>query len=102
MRHIRLELKSSQEPRDEPTQHGITFGRGDEEILIRDLGDSPDDRQDILEPLHADLAIDYGDAVLAGLLSLLERSDGAAKQQQCLRHIAFGSRSVVRLGFVPW
>ena len=38
--------------------------------------------------LHADFAVNDGDAVLSSLLGLLQRRDGAAEQQQCLGDVA--------------
>ena len=49
-----------------------------------------DDGQGLVKPPHADLTVDDGDAVLSGLLGLLERRDRAAEQEQRLGHVALG------------
>ena len=49
MRHARLKAEGGQEARAEPTQHGIAFGCGDEDVLICDVSDGPDSRQGVIE-----------------------------------------------------
>ena len=68
----------------------IALGRRDEDVLLRHVGDGPDDRQHVVELLHADFALDDGDAVLAGLLGVPERGDRAAEQQQRLGDVPPG------------
>ena len=86
----RLELERREEAWAESAQDRITFGGGHEDILVRDIGDRPDDGQSLVEPLHADLAIDDGDAVFSRGFGLLESRDGAAEQDQRLGHVALG------------
>ena len=74
----------------EPAQHRIALGRRDQDVLIRDVGDGPDDGQHAVELRHADLAFDHGDAVLSGFLGVPEGGDGAAEQDQSLGDIAPG------------
>ena len=53
-----------------------------------EIGDPADDWQGVVEPLHADFAVNDGDAILSGLLGLLQRRDGATEQQQRLGDVA--------------
>ena len=61
--------RNAQEARAEPAQDGVALGGGDQDLLLGDVGHGADDRQRAVEPRHADLAIDDGDAVLAGRLA---------------------------------
>ena len=88
VRRIRPEVERREEARAEPAQDRIALGRRDEDVLIRHVGDGPDDGQHVVELLHADLAFDHGDAVLSGFLGVPERGDGAAEQDQRLGDIA--------------
>ncbi len=88
VRRVRPEVERGEEARAEPAQHRISLGRRDQDVLIRHVGDGPDDGQHAIELLHADLAFDHGDAVLSGFLGVPERGDGAAEQDQCPGDIA--------------
>ena len=59
-----------------------TIGFRDGDVLIRHVGDGSDDGQHAVEPRHADLAFDHGNAVLPGLPRVAERGDGASEQDQ--------------------
>lgn len=87
---VRPEVERGEETRAEPTQDAVTLGRCNENVLIRRIGHGSDDWKHAVELLHADLAFDHGDAVLAGFLRAAERGDGAAEQDQCRSDITPG------------
>ena len=64
------------------------LGRRDQDVLVRHVGDGPDDRQHAVELRHADLAFNRGDAVLSGFLGVPECGDCATEQNQRPGHIA--------------
>ncbi len=66
--------------------------------MLRHVGHGPDDRQHVVELLHADFALDDGDTLLAGLLGEPERGDRAAEQQQRLGHVLPGG---LETPFIP-
>ena len=86
----RLKLERREEAGTESAQNRIALGGGHEDILVRDIGDRADDRQSLVEPLHADLAIDDGNAIFSRVPGLFEGRDGAAEQNQRLGHVALG------------
>ncbi len=90
VRRARLEPECFQEPRAEAAEDRVFLGRGDQDVLVGDVGGGLDHRQGTLEPGHADLTIDHAHAVLAGRLRLLECEDRASEQQQRLGDVAFG------------
>ena len=81
-------MERIEEASAEPAQPRIALCGSHKDVLVSNIGYRPNDRQSIVEALHADFAVNGGDAILSGLLGLLQRRDGAAKQQQRLRDIA--------------
>ena len=90
VRRVRLEPECFQEPRAEAAKDGVFLGRGDQDVLLGDVGRGLDHWQGTLEPGHADLTIDRAHAVLTGCLRLLEREDRAPEQQQRVGDVTLG------------
>jgi hypothetical protein len=90
VRRARPEVEGLEKARAESPQDAVALGRGDEDVLLRHVGNGPDDRQHVVELLHADFAVDDGDTLLAGLLGEPKRGDRAAEQQQRLGHVLPG------------
>ena len=91
-------LERFEKARAEPPQDAVALGRRDKDVLLRHVGHGPDDGQHVIELLHADFAVDDGDALLAGLLGEPERGDRAAEQQQRLGHVLPGG---LETSFIP-
>ena len=61
VRRARPEVERLEKARAEPPRDAVALGRGDEDVLLRHVGDGPDDREHVIAFLHADFAVGDGD-----------------------------------------
>ena len=71
-----------QGPWTKPAQHRVAFSGRHENVLIGHIGHGINDWQHLVQPLHADRALDSRDTVLSGLARLFQRGNSALEQPQ--------------------